>query len=253
MKIVSHIPHSSLMIPADIREQFVISDEELRAELHSMTDHFTEELFCQAAPAATDVIFPVSRLVVDPERFENDADEPMASIGMGVIYEQSSTGNLLRRKSSPIERQRLLVEYYRPHHARLSKAVGEALQDGEKCLVLDCHSFPATALPYELGKYLQRLEICIGTDAFHTPDWLTALAVRTFQNAGFSVAVNEPFAGALVPSAFYQTDDRVLALMVEIRRDMYVDESTGQKAANFADFRQKLHLCISKIKEGSYE
>jgi len=250
MKVVCHIPHASLTVPDDVREQFVLSDEELWVELKLMTDRFTDELFGEVLADATDVIFPVSRLVVDPERFEDDVDEPMASVGMGVIYEQTSAKAPLRREISSIERKQLIDSYYRPHHDRLTKAVREAVHNGEQCLVLDCHSFPSKALPYELDNSLDRLEICLGTDEFHTPDWITDLAARTFQDAGFSVAINEPFAGALVPSVCYQSDDRVLALMIELRRDLYMDEATGEKAADFLEFRQKLRACIDKIASG---
>ena len=250
MKVVSHIPHSSLTIPNGVRGQFVLSDEELWAELKLMTDHFTDELFREAVLGVTDVIFPVSRLVVDPERFEDDSAETMASVGMGVVYEQTSQGNALRRELSPTEREQLIESYYRPHHHQLKKAVREAVHHGEKCLVIDCHSFPAKALPYELDKSMDRLEICLGTDEFHTPDSITDLAARTFQDAGFSVAINEPFAGALVPSVCYRTDDRVFALMIELRRDLYMDEATGEKAPNFLEFRQKLRACIGKIASG---
>ena len=97
---------------------------------------------------------------------------------------------------------------------------------------------------------MDRLEVCIGTDAFHTPAWLADLTASTFQDAGLSVAFNEPFAGALVPSVCYQSDDRVLALMIELRRDLYMDEGSCEKAAKFLEFRQKLRWCIHKIADG---
>jgi N-formylglutamate deformylase len=48
----------------------------------------------------------VSRLVVDPERFTDDAREPMARKGMGVIYTRTASGEPLRRPPSDDERQR---------------------------------------------------------------------------------------------------------------------------------------------------
>jgi N-formylglutamate deformylase len=48
-----------------------------------MTDAFTDELFPENPHVVERVIYPLSRLVVDPERFINDEEEPMASIGMG--------------------------------------------------------------------------------------------------------------------------------------------------------------------------
>lgn len=50
-----------------------------------MTDAFTDDLFHFDIPGMQEIIYPVSRLVVDSERFINDEEEPMSEKGMGVI------------------------------------------------------------------------------------------------------------------------------------------------------------------------
>jgi N-formylglutamate amidohydrolase len=65
--LVLHIPHASTKIPADLRGTFLLSDQELQAELDRITDHATDLIFQHAFPGAPAVVFPVSRLVVDPE------------------------------------------------------------------------------------------------------------------------------------------------------------------------------------------
>ncbi|MDX2826778.1 N-formylglutamate amidohydrolase, partial [Streptomyces ipomoeae] len=68
--------------------------------------------------------------------------------------------------------------------------------------------------------------VCLGSDPFHTPPELLAAAEQAF--AGFGgTAVNTPFAGAYVPLKYYGTDPRVTALMIEIRRDVYMAEPGG--------------------------
>ena len=41
--------------------------------------------------------------------------------------------------------------------------------------------------------------------------------------------VDKPFRGALIPNAVYGKDTRVQSVMVELRRDLYMDETTGKK------------------------
>ena len=79
--VVIHIPHSSTVIPPEYRDQLVLSDDDLAAELVRMTDAYTDELFALASDTATTIQFPVSRLVLDPERFEDDQQESNLSVG----------------------------------------------------------------------------------------------------------------------------------------------------------------------------
>ena len=61
-------------------------------------------------------MFPVSRLVVDPERFSKDSQEPMSQVGMGVTYTRGSLRQLLREQPTQGKRLELLKRYYIPHH-----------------------------------------------------------------------------------------------------------------------------------------
>ena len=82
--IILHLPHDSTFIPEDLRQDFLLSDQELQAELNWITDHTTDLIFQQAFPDAQSVVFPVSRFVADPECFSEDSQEPMSQVGMGV-------------------------------------------------------------------------------------------------------------------------------------------------------------------------
>lgn len=59
--------------------------------------------------------------------------------------------------------------------------------------------FPSVALPTESGSSQERPDICIGTDPFHTPPYLVAQLREVFVDEGFSVAIDSPFEGTLVP------------------------------------------------------
>lgn len=225
--MILHIPHASTTIHADIRATLLLTDTQLAQELLWMTDHYTDQLFDPPLPTQR-IIAPTSRLVCDVERFPDDEDEPMAATGMGAIYTRTSDAKVLRHLT-PAARQQLMRNYYEPHHAQLGAAVdAELLEDG-RCLIIDCHSFPAKPLPYERDQQANRPQICLGTDAFHTPAWLLELARRAFEKSGFSVAIDTPFAGTLVPLKHYRRTPAVLSLMIECNRALYMDEETGEK------------------------
>lgn len=250
--LVLHIPHSRTAVPPDIRPQLCPDETALAREILRITDHHTEALFGDLSRSlgATAVVFPVSRLVVDPERFEDDALEPMARIGMGVIYMTTSDGEALRSAPpTPPERSALLERFYRPHHSGLEATVRDALEVRRRCLVIDCHSFPARPLPYEMDQDPDRPDICLGTDEFHTPPPLLGVARQAFEAQGLRVAVNRPFAGALVPMKFHRKDARVSALMIEVNRRLYMDEATGEKLPAFGQIQQMLGRVLTQVSE----
>jgi N-formylglutamate deformylase len=113
MPIIYHIPHASRYIPEDQYPYFCISQDELDKELHLMTDHFTDHIFKSTASLDDLIIeFPVSRLVVDPERFSDDNQELMSSVGMGAVYTKRHNGELLR--NSILNKSSLLELFYKP-------------------------------------------------------------------------------------------------------------------------------------------
>ena len=245
--VVMHVPHDATIVPLDVRAQLLLTDEELQAELCRMTDHFTEALFTTRVGDAVVVRALVSRLVVDVERFADDAAEPMASLGMGAIYRVTSSLAPLRRELSDDERASLMRAWYHPHHDRLEKAVGAAVGRYGRCLIVDCHSFPSKRLPYEQGDASHsRPDICIGTDSFHTSGEIAAAFTTAFRDSGWTVSINEPFAGAIVPASRYGQDSRVGAVMIEVNRRLYLNEVDATRGSDFDDVAARIRACCVK-------
>lgn len=247
---VLHIPHSSRVIPDDLRDGIFLSNDELENELLRLTDAYTDEIFNVDTHSniAQKVVFSVSRLVVDPERFLNDDFEPMSEFGMGAVYTQTTDGRTLRSFDSNY-RDELIESYYNPHHETLTRAVDEAVIRQGFCFILDCHSFPSKPLLCELDQSPDRPDICIGTDDFHTPAEIAEMAVRLFKAAGYSVELNKPFSGALVPLEYFGNDKRVMALMIELNRSLYMDEAKGEKGDNFNEFAQGIRRIVLELIE----
>jgi N-formylglutamate deformylase len=225
---VLHVPHGARRVPDAVRAGIVLDDAELAAELDRMTDTHTGLIARQAAQAAASApwIFenPVSRLVVDPERFPDEREE-MRAVGMGAVYTKTSQGTPLRR-SDPEAEQALLDEYFTPYALAMAQLVDDRLAATGCAVILDVHSYPGKPLPYELYADGTRPAVCLGTDSFHTPGWLLDAARAAFEPCG-DVALDTPFAGCYVPLRHYGSNASVAALMIEIRRDTYLTEPAG--------------------------
>jgi N-formylglutamate deformylase len=246
-RVVIHVPHASTIIPEELRPMLSLTDDELRHEILLMTDRYTDELFRLRENLAKAVVFPVSRLVVDPERFADDEAEPMAVKGMGAIYTRTSGGKSLRACMSPDERRSLLDAYYVPHQQAVASAIADALAAHGTCLLVDAHSFPSKPLPHESDQTPNRCQICIGTDDYHTPAGLVDGIRQAFEQIGLSVGVNRPFSGTFVPTDFYRSDRNVVSVMIEINRRLYMDEATGERLPGFDAFQAGLRKVLMEL------
>jgi N-formylglutamate deformylase len=243
--LLVHVPHDATAIPAEDRRDFLLSEAELRAESLRLTDAHTAALYAEGLPPEDFVRAEVSRLVVDVERFADDTQEPCARVGMGATYVRTADGRPLRALTSE-RRGELMARFYWPHHRALDDAAAARLARFGRCVVLDAHSYPTGPLPTQLA-FGPSPEIGIGTQPAHTPPALRDLAVDFFRTHGYAVGVDVPFSGAMVPNACFGRDPRLWSVMIEVRRDLYMDEATGERHAGFArmqavltDFRAEL-------------
>ena len=234
--------------PARSPAGILLDDAQLSAELVRLTDHLADELFC--VPGATRVIGLHSRLVVDPERFAEDALEPMARVGQGAVYTRTTDARELRRLT-PARRQTLIERYFDPYHALLTDAVAESLEATGECLIIDGHSFATVPLPSEPDQRRDRPDICIGTDPFHTPVGLVETLRAAFGSERFRVEVDTPFAGTMVPQRYYRTEARVRSVMIEVRRGLYCDETTGVGTRAFASVRRRIGAALENALGGT--
>ena len=73
-KIILHIPHSATKIP--IKEGFILSNQLIENEILKLTDWHTEDLY--RATETERIVFKYARIFCDPERFADDAQEPVS-------------------------------------------------------------------------------------------------------------------------------------------------------------------------------
>lgn len=237
---MAHVPHAGTWIPPRIRATLLLDDAALAQEALVMTDHHTDTLFAWLVTlGASALVNQWSRLVLDPERFEDPTLEPTERVGQGMVYTRTSDGRPLREVDAP-ERAHLVELLYRPWHRMLARLVDEALAAHGTCLVLDCHSFATTPLPSEADRSPDRPDVCVGTDPFHTPPALAEALERALRDQGFRVRRDSPFAGALVPAGRYRRDARVRSVMLEVRRGSYCDEASGRLLPGWRQVAERL-------------
>jgi N-formylglutamate amidohydrolase len=247
--MILHIPHASRLIPPEVRSVIALPDNALATELLKISDWFTDDLFGSHAQGGdVALVYPVSRLVVDPERFPDDAHEAMAQVGMGAVYTRTSDGSELRAPPTAEERELLLEAYYHRHHRLLSDAVDAELKRTGRAVILDCHSFPSQPLPYEYDQSPDRPDICVGSDGYHTPARLIRAVEDQCRSECLSFALNRPFAGAIVPMAHYRIDANVRSIMIEVNRRLYLNEATGTRSKGYEACRRMTGRLVDAIR-----
>jgi N-formylglutamate deformylase len=231
---VVHVPHSSTTVPDDVRAHLLPDDDALAEELRLMTDGHTDELASRAArrvvPRPWLFVNRLSRLVVDPERLP-DEHEVMFDVGMGAVYTRTSGGLLLREDDEQV-RSSLLSRFFTPYAQAMADLVDERISATGRAIVLDLHSYPVKALPYERFQDARRPPVCLGVDFDHTPAALVERASAACSPLG-DVVVNEPFVGTYIPLRHFGRDIGVTSVMVELRRDLYLrgDGSLDEEGA----------------------
>jgi N-formylglutamate amidohydrolase len=244
LKPILHIPHSGVEVPVNYHDSFIGGVATIERETLILGDLKTDQLFIFDPERSIPVVFPYSRVFVDVERFRDDSNEPMSTRGMGVIYQNGHDLQPIRHELTTELRKSILIEYYDPHHAKLSHAVDDQLKTNGRALIIDCHSFPKNRLPYEDSKQTGRPEICIGTDNFHTPKAVLDSVLYQFLKKGYTAALDQPFSGALVPMKHFHKTKEVVSIMIEVRRDLFLEETSGQQNARFNKVKSDINDAI---------
>lgn len=243
-KVILHVPHSSTHIP--FTDGYILDRKSLEDEMLKLTDWYTDDLFYSENDSMIRAEF--SRIFCDVERFSDDAQEVMAQYGMGVLYEKNDDGIPMRKVDAELK-EKVLKNFYWPHHDKFSKAVNEHLKLYGKALILDCHSYPNIPIKRDLNQNPDRPDFNIGTDPYHTPQWLIDLSVNFFKENGYSLGVDWPYKGSIVPLEFYQKDNRVQTIMLEINRKLYLKEPSNEKSENYEEMKNVVKDFIEVLKE----
>ena len=251
--VVLHIPHSSKNIPKKYKGLFYGDEYLINQELIKMTDSYTEDLFDVGFEK---IVFRKSRLICDVERFRDEKKEPMSKKGMWICYTKDH--NLLPLKKCTKKHKEEMLRLYDDHHKCFEQLVEEKLKKYNKCIIIDCHSFSSRRLTYETYKSIKRPDFCIGMNDDEGREIVDRIISRIKEEKkevyidgewvkkDYTISVNDPFSSAIKPMKFIN-DKRVISIMMEVNRYLYMDEVTGTKNGNFDRIKQLLLYSLINV------
>jgi N-formylglutamate deformylase len=175
---------------------------------------------------------------LDPAMFEDalppwvNTTSPRAGAGFGTIARVVANGEAIygiRLRFAEAERR--VRGYWQPYQDALAGLVEATRQKFGVCLLIDCHSMPASATA------LQRPapDVVLG-DAHGAAcgSQLVRAAEQFFSGRGYLTRRNDPYAGGYVTRHYGRPRTGVHALQIEFARALYMDEATLAKRAGFA-------------------
>lgn len=240
--VILHAPHGSRFIPAELAHTFELDAAGMTSEKNVMTDHFTDRLVA-GTERSSRLVDGLSRFVVDVERFPDDREE-MLAVGMGAFYTHGSQRQHIRRDEHTSHPA--LRGFFDGYSSAFTELVQRTLDVHGRAVIIDVHSYPTRAQPYELHSDEPRPQLDIGADSAHTSDALVDQVRTAF--AHLESGVNQSFHGTYVPLRFYHSDLRVQSVMLEIRRDTYMDEVTLElDAEGFSRLRSSLQVLVDAL------
>jgi len=208
-----HVPHSSITIP--YYDEF-LNEKNVIDEQIILTDWCTDAIF--DVYNIDKLRCPFSRVFCDVERF-SDETEVMEKYGKGFVYTLTDDNKELRIANC--DKDYIKNNFYDSYHNKFNKIITDKIEKYGYAYIFDCHSFPNIPLLKDLHKDKNRPDICIGTNP-NTPKYLITFVSNYFLSYGYSVSINNPYSGSIVPIQ-YINDNRVKSIMIELNRDLYME------------------------------
>lgn len=254
--VVFSSPHSGRDYPRDMLDRTVLPPQHIR----SSEDAYVDELFAAAPLMGAPLIASrIPRAYVDLNRSAEELDpalirgvnrpvrNPRVSSGLGVIPRVVGGGRAIYSgKLELAEAQARIDRHWRPYHDALQGLLNESHALFGHAILIDCHSMPREALTSGPGGI--RPDVVLG-DKFgaSATDAVVSQIEAGFQDEGFRVARNLPFAGAYIAQHYGRPSQGQHAIQIEIDRSLYLDEPSQRKSAGFLALRDRLSRVMARL------
>lgn len=224
LPVLLSIPHSGRSYP----DWLVRQARTGLASLEALEDPLVDRLAWRAIAAGHGaVIATAPRAAVDCNRSPDDVDPALivgtasnaasrrAASGLGIIPSRvASHGRLWKSPTTRADLERRLDEAHRPFHAALADALRSIHSRDGVSILLDCHSMPPRR---------GQAELVIGNrHGSSGAGWVAEAAARIARRAGWSAALNVPYAGGHVAERHGEPENDIHCLQLEIDRRVYL-------------------------------
>jgi N-formylglutamate amidohydrolase len=199
-----------------------------RAAMESLEDPLVDRLAWRAlARGIGAVIARAPRAAIDCNRSADETDPAVitggaadavgvrARGGLGIVPSRTAPhGRLWRWPIDQAELERRVGEAHEPFHQAVADGLGGLVQAHGAAVLIDCHSMPRRP---------GQADIVLGDrHGGSAAGWLAEQAARIARSEGWSVALNDPYAGGYVVERHGRPDRGVHALQLEIDRSCYL-------------------------------
>lgn len=254
-------PHSGRAYPPEFIRRARLGAIALRASEDAFVDRLIDASPEHGAPL---IAANAPRAYLDLNRGPDELDpavvdgvratglNPRIAAGLGVIPRVVAEGApIYSGKISRSEAAARIARCHAPYHDALARLLRRARLSHGVAVLYDCHSMPSDALRAAPRVRGRRPDIVLG-DRFGVA--ATEATMRrtqlAFEEAGFVVTRNTPFAGGYITQRYGRPSQGWHAVQIEIDRALYLDERRIEPNAGFESLRTALRSVIARLCAG---
>ena len=236
--------------------------------LHDNVSMYVEDLW-SAAPrvGATLLYCCFPNTFIDVNREPDDLDpavidgswpsplnpSPVAIRGLGLIKTKSRYGEPLQERKLTVEEVReRLDSYYHPYHAELQKIIDDTVARQGMLWQLSCHCMSAVGAPTHADAGKSRADFCLGNlHGRSASGRFTDYVAGEIGKLGYSVTINDPYAGYELNRRYGEPGAGKESIMVEINKRLFMDTGTFRRTEGYARLKSNLDCLLQTLADGA--
>jgi N-formylglutamate deformylase len=192
---------------------------------------------------------------IDPDLLAGPWDGPLAPteksrLGFGLVWRNIAAGRPIY--ATPLDPARVrhrIDACWRPYHAALSQAIGQAAERFGGVWHLNLHSMPNDAYErLQIASDRPLADFVLGDrDGTTCEPAFVDLVESTLRARGYTVARNDPYKGVQLIARIGQPALNRHSLQIEVRRPLYMDEATRERNEGFEPLRRDLSALLATL------